>query len=64
MIDSKLIFKTIAHGIKFYEKFFSHPFPFHKYDQVFVPEFRIGAMENVGLIIMTDNVLKSKDEMS
>jgi aminopeptidase N len=39
-------------------------FPFSKYDQIFVPEFRIGAMENVGAVSFNDVFLKPLDEMT
>ncbi len=41
-------------GIKFYEGIFGHAFPFSKYDQIYCPEFNVGAMENVGAITYTE----------
>ena len=61
-IDSAEIFRTIQEGITFYEKLFGCGFPFSKYDMIYVPEFRIGAMENVGAVTFTDRVLKPLDE--
>jgi len=40
---------TIA-GMKFYKNYFGIGYPFRKYDQIFCPEYNMGAMENVGLV--------------
>lgn len=52
----------IEDGIKFFEDFFQCPFPFEKYDQVFVPEFRISGMENVGIVILRDTFLQPDED--
>jgi aminopeptidase N len=44
---------TVA-GFKFYQNFFGINYPFTKYDQIFVPEFNSGAMENVGCVTYRD----------
>lgn len=44
-------------GLKFFNEFFGYPYPFKKYDQLFVPEFNAGAMENVGAVTFTENYL-------
>jgi aminopeptidase N len=44
-------------GFKFYNEFFDFAYPFEKYDQVFVPEFNFGAMENVGCVTYRDQFL-------
>lgn len=51
-------------AITFYEGFFGTKFPWQKYDNIFVPEFRIRGMENVGMINMTDKYFKPKSEVS
>ena len=61
-LDSAEVFLTLKQGIKFYESFFGYKFPFAKYDVIYVPEFRIGAMENVGAVTFTDRILKPNDE--
>lgn len=40
-----------------YEEYFGLPYPFAKYDQVAVPGFDAGAMENVGLVLFRQNLL-------
>ena len=61
-LNSAEIFRTIQEGIDFYGQLFGYDFPFAKYDMIYVPEFRIGAMENVGAVTFTDRVLKPADE--
>ena len=48
-------------GFAFYEEEFDLPYPFAKYDQLFVPEFNAGAMENAGAVTFLENyVFRSK----
>ena len=61
-VDSAEVFRLISEGIPFYKVLFGYEFPFAKYDMIYVPEFRIGAMENVGAVTFTDKVLIPKDE--
>lgn len=42
--------KVTMKGIEFYENYFKIDYPFNKYDQIFCPEYNMGAMENVGLV--------------
>jgi aminopeptidase N len=53
-IDPKEIFETTKGGFGFYEDAFGIPFPFEKYDQVTVPEYNWGAMENPGLVTFNE----------
>ena len=46
------IFRITIAGMKFYSEYFGCPYPFGKYDQIFCPEYNMGAMENVGLITL------------
>ena len=48
---------TIQEGIVYFEKFFGRPFPYSKYDNVFMPEFSSTAMENVGCVIWDEEEL-------
>lgn len=49
-LDAAEIFEVSKQGLDFYADFFGVPYAFGKYDQVFVPEFNSGAMENVGCV--------------
>ncbi len=49
-MDTDELFELTKQGLDFFASFFDFPYPFGKYDQVFVPEFNAGAMENVGLV--------------
>ncbi|MDX3074538.1 aminopeptidase N [Streptomyces sp. NPDC088354] len=44
------IFTVTRQGLDFFHDHFDYPYPFGKYDQAFVPEYNIGAMENPGLV--------------
>ena len=48
-------------GFDFFHRVFDCPYPFDKYDQLFVPEFNAGAMENAGAVtFLEDYVFRSK----
>ena len=49
-LDAADIFEITRQGFAFYEDAFDYPYPFGKYDQIFVPEFNAGAMENPGAV--------------
>jgi aminopeptidase N len=60
-LDADYIFEKTRQGFAYYEEKFDHPYPFEKYDQLFVPEFNAGAMENAGAVTFTENyVFRSK----
>ena len=60
-MDADYIFEKTREGFEFYEKQFDVPYPFEKYDQLFVPEFNAGAMENAGAVTFTETyVFRSK----
>ena len=44
-------------GMDYYTELFKTPYPFTKYDQVFVPQYSVGATENAGCVILTDRLL-------
>jgi aminopeptidase N len=56
-LDADEIFDITCRGFAFFEDLFDHPYPFGAYDQVFVPEFNAGAMENAGCITYRDEYL-------
>lgn len=60
-MDADYIFEKTRQGFEFYEQAFDQPYPFDKYDQLFVPEFNAGAMENAGAVTFTESyVFRSK----
>ncbi len=60
-LDSEYIFEKTRQGFAYYEEKFDFAYPFEKYDQLFVPEFNAGAMENAGAITFTETyVFRSK----
>ncbi|GAA1726331.1 aminopeptidase N [Isoptericola hypogeus] len=54
-LDADYIMETTRKGFAFYEKTFDVPYPFDKYDQLFVPEYNMGAMENPGCVTFTES---------
>jgi aminopeptidase N len=44
-------------GFDFFEEAFDFPYPFGKYDQAWLPEYNMGAMENAGLVTYRDDYL-------
>lgn len=54
-LDAEYIFEKTRQGFAFFEKAFDYPYPFDKYDQLFVPEFNAGAMENAGAVTFTES---------
>ena len=60
-LDADYIFEKTRQGFAYYEDKFDYPYPFAKYDQLFVPEFNAGAMENAGAVTFTEvYVFRSK----
>jgi aminopeptidase N len=60
-LDPEELFRVTKQGFDFYHRVFDYPYPFDKYDQLFVPEFNSGAMENAGAVtFLEDYVFRSK----
>ena len=60
-LHAEEILDTTRRGFAFYEEAFDQAYPFEKYDQLFVPEFNAGAMENAGCVTFTETyVFRSK----
>ncbi|WP_413101262.1 aminopeptidase N [Streptomyces sp. Inha503] len=60
-LDSDAIFAVTRQGFAWFEEKFDYAYPFAKYDQLFVPEFNAGAMENAGAVTIRDQyVFRSK----
>jgi aminopeptidase N len=56
-LDAEEIFAITTDGFGVFESQFGYPYPFGKYDQVFVPEYNAGAMENIGCVTFRDEYL-------
>ena len=56
-LDADDIFGVTKAGLEFFTSEFDYPYPWGKYDQIFVPEYNLGAMENPGLVTFTDNLI-------
>ncbi|WP_166352890.1 aminopeptidase N [Phytoactinopolyspora limicola] len=54
-LDTDELFDVTKRGFAFFEDVFGLPYPFAKYDQLFVPEFNAGAMENAGAVTIRDD---------
>jgi aminopeptidase N len=60
-MDADRLFTETKQGFGFYHDKFATPYPFSKYDQIFVPEFNAGAMENAGAVtFLEDYVFRSR----
>ncbi|MCV7029786.1 aminopeptidase N [Mycobacterium sherrisii] len=60
-MDPERLFTETKQGFTFYHNNFGVPYAFGKYDQLFVPEFNAGAMENAGAVtFLEDYVFRSK----
>ncbi|WP_103343342.1 aminopeptidase N [Amycolatopsis sp. CA-126428] len=60
-MDADRLFTETKQGFGFYHEKFGTPYQFSKYDQLFVPEFNAGAMENAGAVtFLEDYVFRSR----
>ncbi|GAA1354540.1 aminopeptidase N [Streptomyces beijiangensis] len=55
--DSDDIFLLTKQGLDFFHENFDYPYPFGKYDQAFVPEYNLGAMENPGMVTFREEYI-------
>src|SRR6478609_920214 len=56
-LDVEELVKLTEQGFAFFEDAFDYPYPFGKYDQLYVPEYNMGAMENAGCVTLRDEYL-------
>ena len=60
-LDADDILLVTKQGFDWYHRAFDYRYPFDKYDQLFVPEFNAGAMENAACVTFLDDyVFRSK----
>ncbi|MBZ4014704.1 aminopeptidase N [Streptomyces purpurogeneiscleroticus] len=55
--DADDVFTVTKQGLDFFHDHFDYPYPFGKYDQAFVPEYNIGAMENPGCVTFREEFI-------
>ncbi|MCQ0000530.1 aminopeptidase N [Streptomyces sudanensis] len=55
--DADDVFLVTKQGLDFFQDAFDYPYPFGKYDQAFVPEYNLGAMENPGLVTFREEYI-------
>jgi len=53
-LEAEELFSLTRAGLEYFERVFDR-YPFTKYDQLFVPEFSAGAMENPGCVTFTES---------
>ncbi|RNE49660.1 aminopeptidase N [Corynebacterium alimapuense] len=53
-LDSDRLFEETKQGFDFFHQHFGMAYPFGKYDQVFCPEYNMGAMENAACVTIRD----------
>jgi len=64
-LDSDDILELTKQGFGFFESAFAMAYPFAKYDQMFVPEYNMGAMENAGCVTVRDEyVFRSRQTVA
>ncbi|MEV0252996.1 aminopeptidase N [Streptomyces sp. NPDC050732] len=55
--DADDVFLVTKQGLDFFHDNFDYPYPFGKYDQAFVPEYNLGAMENPGMVTFREEFI-------
>ncbi|MBA2956299.1 aminopeptidase N [Nocardioides sp. MAH-18] len=56
-LDVDVLVDLTKKSFEFFEEQFDYPYPFGKYDQLYVPEYNMGAMENAGCVTLRDEYL-------
>lgn len=56
-VNYKEWFLFTQQAFEFYNDYFRYPYPFKKYDQIIVPDFNSGAMENIGAVTFNENYI-------
>ncbi|MEO3811917.1 aminopeptidase N [Sphaerisporangium sp. B11E5] len=60
-LDADNVLEVTKQGFDFFHRVFGLRYPFGKYDQLFVPEFNAGAMENAGAVtLLEDYIFRSR----
>ncbi|WP_256839597.1 aminopeptidase N [Ornithinimicrobium faecis] len=56
-LDADNVLDATKRGFTFFEAEFDQPYPFSKYDQIFTPEYNMGAMENAGCVTIVEQYI-------
>ncbi|MDX6325971.1 MAG: aminopeptidase, partial [Nocardioidaceae bacterium] len=56
-LDADDLLEVTKQGFEYFEDAFDMAYPFGKYDQLFVPEYNMGAMENAGCVTFRDDYI-------
>lgn len=56
-LDADELFTVTKQGFDWYAEHFGVAYPFYKYDQIFCPEYNMGAMENAGAVTIRDEYI-------
>lgn len=56
-MDVDELLKITKQGFDWYSEHFGVGYPFYKYDQIFCPEYNMGAMENAGAVTFRDEYI-------
>ena len=56
-LDTAELFELTKQGLDFFAWRYGYPYPFGKYDQLFVPEFSAGAMENAACVTHSERMV-------
>jgi aminopeptidase N len=54
-------FELTQNGMTFFKEYFDIPYPFEKYDQLIVPEFNIGGMENAAAVSYSERYIQRQE---
>lgn len=54
-VNAQEWFLFTKQSFEFYNRYFNYPYPFVKYDQLVVPDFNSGAMENIGAVTFNES---------
>lgn len=55
--DADQVLADTQAGMDLYERVFDTPYPYEKYDQIYVPQYNLGAMENIGCVTISEDRL-------
>jgi aminopeptidase N len=56
-VDDKEWFQITREGLAYYANAFGYPYPYSKYDQILVPDFNAGAMENAAAVTFSEHYI-------